>query len=81
MRSARWPARYRVNFDFLEVVAYAAPPRTLGPYQSWATEKVYVDKDEAGFISLVHILEMRLIDKNGKISEPMVTKHWRQDWT
>ena len=72
---------YRVNFDFLEVVAYAAPPRTLGPYQSWATEKVYVDKDEGGFISLVHILEMRLIDKNGKISEPMVTKHWRQDWT
>ena len=71
---------YRVSFDFLEVAAYAAPPRPLGPYQSWATEKVYVDKDEGGFISLVHILEMRLVDKDGKISEPMVTKHWRQDW-
>jgi hypothetical protein len=71
---------YRVSFDFLEVVAYAAPARPLGPYQSWGTEKVYVDKDEPGFISLVHILEMRLIGKDGKIMEPMVTKHWRQDW-
>jgi hypothetical protein len=71
---------YRVTFDFLEVAAYAATGKPLGPYQSWGTEKVYVDKDEAGFVSLVHILEMRLLDKNGKISEPFVTKHWRQDW-
>jgi len=71
---------YRVTFDFLEVSAYAPPPRPLGPYQSWATEKVYVDKDEVGFISLVHILEMRMVGKDGTISEPMVTKHWRQDW-
>ena len=72
---------YRVSFDFLEIAAYAAPARPLGPYQSWATEKVYVDKDEAGFISLVHILEMRMVGKDGATSEPMVTKHWRQDWT
>jgi hypothetical protein len=72
---------YRVGFDFLEVVSFAAPARPLGPYQSWGTEKVYIDKDEPGFISLVHILEMRLLDKEGKAMEPMVTKHWRQDWT
>ena len=71
---------YRVTFDFLEVVSWVAPPKPLGPYQSWGTEKVYVDKDEPGFISLVHILEMRLVDKDGAVSEPMVTKHWRQDW-
>jgi hypothetical protein len=72
---------YRVTFDFLEVASYVAPPRPLGPYQSWATEKVYVDKDEAGFISLVHILEMRMVGDDGKIGEPIVTKHWRQDWS
>jgi len=72
---------YRVTFDFVEVAAYVVPARPLAPYQSWATEKVYVDKDEGGFISLVHILEMRLLGNDGKISEPMVTKHWRQDWT
>lgn len=71
---------YRVTFDFLEVATYAANGKPLGPYLSWGTEKVYVDKDDASFISLVHILEMRLLDKNGKVSEPFVTKHWRQDW-
>lgn len=71
---------YRVSFDFLEVISYVASERPYAPYQSWATEKVYVDRDEPGFISLVHILEMRVVDKKGAISEPMVTKHWRQDW-
>jgi hypothetical protein len=73
---------YRVSFDFLEVTPFTAAddPARLGPYQSWGTEKVYVDRDEPGFVSLVHILEMRISDKEGKPSEPMVTKHWRQDW-
>jgi len=72
---------YRVGFDFLEVASYAeAPAAARAPYQSWGTEKVYVDRDEPGFVSLVHILEMRMLDKEGKASEPMVTKHWRQDW-
>jgi hypothetical protein len=26
------------------------------------------------------MLEMRIVQKDGSISEPMVTKHWRQDW-
>ncbi|MET0333693.1 MAG: DUF6607 family protein [Rhizobacter sp.] len=72
---------YRVTFDFLEVTAYTAPgTKPEPPYQSWGTEKIYVDRDEPGLVSLVHILEMRIIDKAGKLSEPMVMKHWRQDW-
>ena len=71
---------YRVSFDFLEVASFAAADPKLAPYQSWATEKVYVDRDEPGFISLVHILEMRMVDAGGTVGEPFVTKHWRQDW-
>jgi hypothetical protein len=72
---------YRVGFDFIEVASYAeVPPAARAPYQSWATEKVYVDRDEPGFVSLVHILEMHMLDRDGKPMAPMVTKHWRQDW-
>lgn len=71
---------YRVTFDFLEVVPYVKQDKPTAPYQSWGTEKVYVDQDDGKAISLVHILEMRVVQKDGSISEPMVTKHWRQDW-
>ena len=71
---------YRVNFDFLEVAAFTGNGDRPRPYQSWGTEKVYVDRDDPGHISLVHMLEMRVLDADGKASEPMVTKHWRQDW-
>jgi hypothetical protein len=72
---------YRVGFDFLEVASYAeVPAAARAPYQSWGTEKVYVDRDEPGFVSLVHILEMHMLDKDGRPMAPMVTKHWRQDW-
>ena len=71
---------YRVTFDFLEVVSFVAQEKPNAPYQSWGTEKVYVDADSGQSISLVHILEMRVMQQDGTISEPMVTKHWRQDW-
>lgn len=71
---------YRVTFDFLEVANFAGDGSRPRPYQSWGTEKVYVDRDEPGFVSLVHILEMRVAGADGKISEPFVQKHWRQDW-
>lgn len=70
---------YRVTFDFLEVALFDAQPRKA-PYQSWGTEKIYVDGDSGRAISLVHILEMRMVQPDGSIGEPMVTKHWRQDW-
>jgi hypothetical protein len=71
---------YRVTFDFLEIANYVGDGTRPRPYQSWGTEKVYVDRNEPGFVSLVHILEMRIVGEDGKVSEPMVTKHWRQDW-
>jgi hypothetical protein len=71
---------YRVTFDFLEVETF--PPQTARdkPYQSWGTERVYVDADTGKMISLVHILDMRIVKEDGTLSEPMVTKHWRQTW-
>jgi hypothetical protein len=71
---------YRVTFDFLEVETY--PPQTPRdkPYQSWGTERVYVDSDTGKTLSLVHILDMRIIQDDGSISDPIVTKHWRQTW-
>lgn len=71
---------YRVTFDFLEVVPFVKADKPNTPYQSWGTEKVYVDSDDGESISLVHILQMRIIQQDGSVSEPMVTKHWRQDW-
>ncbi|MEP7313240.1 MAG: DUF6607 family protein, partial [Pseudomonadota bacterium] len=71
---------YRVAFDFLEIAAFSGDGSRPRPYQSWGTERVYVDRDDGKLISLVHILDMRIVDADGKLSEPMVTKHWRQDW-
>lgn len=71
---------YRVTFDFLEVVPFVKLDKPNAPYQSWGTEKVFVDSDDGKSVSLVHILEMRIVQQDGSISEPMVTKHWRQDW-
>jgi hypothetical protein len=70
---------YRVTFDFLEIIPFAATEPTR-PYQSWGTERVYVDVNTDKLVSLVHILEMRVVQNDGSISEPIVTKHWRQDW-
>jgi uncharacterized protein DUF6607 len=72
---------YRVTFDFLEIEDFAPELNRDKPYQSWGTERVYVDVDTGTTISLVHILDMRIVDESGKVSEPIVTKHWRQTWT
>jgi hypothetical protein len=71
---------YRVTFDFLEVMPFTAKSEPNRPYQSWGTERVYVDVNQDKLISLVHILEMRVVQQDGKLSDPFVTKHWRQDW-
>lgn len=72
---------YRVNFDFLEIADFRSSPKRDRPYQSWGTEYVYVAADRGTFISLQHLLVMRIVGRDGKITEPFVTKHWRQDWT
>jgi hypothetical protein len=71
---------YRANFDFLEVATYTPGANRDSPYQSWGTERVYVDQDKGNFISLVHVLELRTVKDDGTVSEPMVQKHWREDW-
>jgi hypothetical protein len=70
---------YRTSFDFIEIVGYTPGFRPDKPYQSWGTEYVYVVEDQDDFISLQHIMVM-YVQTNDKISEPIVMKHWRQDW-
>lgn len=71
---------YRVSFDFVEVADFSADPQPRAPYQSWATEYVYIVADQRHFISLQHLMVMRIIDDEGAIHGPFVIKHWRQDW-
>ena len=71
---------FRASFEFLETVGFAAEFEPRRPYQSWTTEHVYVVDDEEDFISLQHIMVIRVVDADGQLSEPMVMKHWRQDW-
>jgi hypothetical protein len=71
---------YQVNFDFLEIETFQPDKARDVPYQSWATERVYVDADKGTYISLVHILDMRIVQDDGTLSDPIVTKHWRQSW-
>jgi hypothetical protein len=71
---------YRVSFDFLEVVRFDPALIPDAPYQSWGTEYVFVAEDRAEFIALQHILVMRMQLEGGKVSDPMVVRHWRQEW-
>src|ERR1700716_3604867 len=71
---------YRVSFDFLEIVRFDPSLKQDAPYQSWATEHVFVAEDRPDFIALQHILAMRVLQGDGKVSEPMVVRHWRQEW-
>lgn len=71
---------YRVSFDFLEVAGYTPDYKPARPYQSWGNEYVYVIVDSENFISLQHIMVMYFYKEDNSISEPMVMKHWRQDW-
>jgi hypothetical protein len=71
---------FRVSFDFLEVAGFRPGFGPDRPYQSWATETVIVLRDEPRFVSLQHVLVMFMKAKDGNVSGPFVTKHWRQDW-
>lgn len=71
---------YRVSFDFLEIARFDPALKPDAPYQSWGTEVVLVGREERDLIALQHILVMRMVDKDGKESEPMVMRHWRQEW-
>lgn len=72
---------YRTSFHFLETMGLYADHDPVRPYHSWATEEVRVLEDSGDFISLQHTLVMHFQMPDGSEMEPMVMKHWRQDWT
>ena len=65
---------FDVTFDFRETVALAEGYDFADPKRTGAWEVVRVIEDEGGFIALQHLLLV------GDEDEPMVIKHWRQDW-
>lgn len=71
---------YKVSFEFLEVLGLEKEFNRDDPSQSWTTEYIYIVANEPEFISLQHVMVMRFQLENGAISEPVVTKRWRQDW-
>jgi hypothetical protein len=72
---------YKVGFHFMETLGLTADHTVKAPYHSWATEHVRVIENADRFISLQHTLVMFMKNDDGTVSEPMVMKHWRQDWT
>ena len=72
---------YKVDFSFIETVGFSSEFERDKPYHSWGTEYVYVVEDQPEFISLQHLMVMYFKQDDGSISDPMVMKHWRQDWT
>jgi len=71
---------FRTSFDFIEVAGFRAPWSPERPYQSWATEKIYVVEDRGETLSLQHVLVMKVLDPAGHTLGPFVTRHWRQEW-
>ncbi len=71
---------FRASFEFIETVPFLGQYRIDSPYQSWATERIYVLEEREDFVSLQHILVMFFLE-DGKVAGPAVVKHWRQDWT
>lgn len=72
---------YRVSFHFLETLGLTENFQPDRPYHSWTTERVHLVEDTGKRISLQHTLEMYFLGDDGKVSEPSLVKHWRQDWT
>jgi hypothetical protein len=71
---------FRTSFDFVETLTYVPDLARARPYQSWATEYVFVIEDQPDFISLQHLLVMSFVEEDGALRGPFVQKHWRQDW-
>ena len=71
---------YRVSFDFIETMGFQSDYEVPAPYQSWGTERISVLVNKPDFVVLQHILEIHLADIDGKAIEPVIVKHWRQDW-
>lgn len=66
---------YRVSFDFMETAALQPGYELSRPYFSWGTEYIFVIESSEKEIELQHLLVM---SHDG--GEPIVVKHWRQEW-
>ena len=71
---------YKASFEFLETIVFDPALDQSRPYQSWGTEYIFVLDDKKTFISLQHILVMRMRGEDGEDNPPITIKHWRQDW-
>jgi hypothetical protein len=67
---------YRVRFDMRETVPFLADYTPLEPKRSGGFEAVRVIEDRGDVIRLQHLLVVE-----GEDDQPVVVKHWRQDWT
>ena len=65
---------YKVTFDFIETVPFVEGYELKDRKLSGGNEIVRVVEDTGDFISLQHILVV------GPEDDPIVVKHWRQDW-
>ncbi|MCG8444083.1 MAG: hypothetical protein MI723_19950 [Caulobacterales bacterium] len=65
---------YHVTFHFEEVVALAPGYELVPPKDSGGEETVFVVEDTGDLIRLQHVLVV------GPEDDPIVVKHWRQDW-
>ena len=70
---------FKVRFDFREKVAFVPGYTPLAPKLSSGHEVVRVIADTGDHIVLQHILVAQ--DPAKADAEPVVIKHWRQDWT
>ncbi len=67
---------FEVRFDFVETVSLDPDYELKDRKISGGTEMVRVLEDTGEFISLQHTLVMEI----DEVPEPIVVKHWRQDW-
>ena len=65
---------FQVHFEFVETINFNK--KNFLPYYSWSTEYIFPIKNEEDFISLQHILVIRMQGSD----KTHVIKHWRQDW-
>ena len=71
---------FRIDFDYQELVSLHPGSHLATPYQSWATERIFVLEDAQDRISLQHQLVMVALDEHGRPTPAEVAKHWRQEW-
>jgi hypothetical protein len=66
---------FHVRFDYRETVAFLDDYNPIDPHITNGNEIVRTIEDTGNVIRLQHIL---VVEDNG---QPIVVKHWRQDWT